>query len=345
MNMDFSRIISEVLAKVDAAKGLSELDSIRVATLGKSGIVTGLMSKIRDLSQDEKREYGARVNSLKAAISEMIDSRRIVLEREIIDMEIASERVDISLPTYGTVPGRLHPVPEVIEQVENIFYAMGFEIADGTEIEDVYYNFTAANMPEHHPARQMHDTFYISGNPDKILRTHTTPMQIHEMLRAGAPLRIIAPGRVFRSDYDATHTPVFHQVEGLVIDKGINFAHLISCLKRFFKRFFNLKDVELRIRPSYFPFTEPSAEVDIKYAIKNGKMVLGSGDHFLEVAGCGMVHPQVLRNGKIDPEAFTGFAFGFGVERLASLKYGIPDLRGYFEIDKNWKDAFGMSPF
>lgn len=342
---NFSDILSDISKKISAAQTIVELDVVKVYVFGKNGVVTNLLTKIKDLPLNEKKEFGANVNNLKQELSQILEKRRLELQCAAIEDSVNNEKLDVSLPVYGRQYGKLHPVHQVIEQIEDIFLSIGFDVAEGHEIEDTYHNFTAANIPEHHPARQMHDTFYIKGYADNILRTHTTPIQVHEMLKRGAPLRIIAPGRVFRSDYDATHTPVFHQVEGLVIDKGINFCHLISCLRKFFKCFFELSDIELRIRPSYFPFTEPSAEVDIKYSMKNGKMHIGKGDSFLEVVGCGMVHPQVLKNGHIDPEVYSGFAFGFGVERLASLKYGIPDLRGYFEIDKNWKDTFGMLPF
>lgn len=340
-----SELFSEVCKQLQDARSVADLEAVRVHAFGKSGVITKLLSQIRDVDPSERKTFGAKVNEVKDKISQQIDLKKSELKRIQIENRIKNEQLDVTIPVNPMLPGKLHPVSCVIEEIEDIFHSMGFQVETGNEIEDVYYNFTAANIPDYHPARQMHDTFYIKGQEEKVLRTHTTPIQIHSMLSRGAPLRIIAPGRVFRSDYDSTHTPVFHQVEGLVIDKNINFCNLVWCLKTFFKRFFDINDLELRIRPSYFPFTEPSAEADIKYMMKNGRMVLGKGDMFLEVVGCGMVHPQVLRNGGIDPEKFTGFAFGFGVERLASLKYGIPDLRGYFEIDRNWKDTFGMSPF
>lgn len=345
MDKDFSAILLDFSEKIEKANTLLDLDVIKVLAFGRDGVLTGLLAKIKNIPIDQRKAYGFEVNTLKRKIAGLLEEKRVLIQQEVITAEVSKEKINVSLPVYPFKYGKLHPVYQVIEMIEDIFFSLGFDIAEGSEIEDVYYNFTAANIPDHHPARQMHDTFYIKGHKGKVLRTHTTPIQIHEMLKKGAPLRVIAPGRVFRSDYDATHTPVFHQVEGLVIDKGVNFSNLIACLKTFFKRFFGVENMDLRVRPSYFPFTEPSAEVDIRYTMKNGKMSLGYGDLLLEVVGCGMVHPHVLRNGGIDPEVFTGFAFGFGVERLASLLYGIPDLRGYFEIDKNWKETFGLEPF
>lgn len=345
MTFSFDVEVNEILGKINKAGTINDLESVKVYALGKNGVITNLLSKLKEIEPCDKKIYGIEVNKAKQIIINALSEKQLQIEEDIINNEINSDKLDLSLPTYQSNSGKLHPVYHVIEEIEDIFFSMGFHIADGNEIEDVYYNFTAANMPDHHPARQMHDTFYIKDHKEKVLRTHTTPMQIHEMIKIGAPLRVIVPGRVFRSDYDATHTPVFHQVEGLVIEKGINFCNLVSCITDFFKVFFEANDLKIRIRPSYFPFTEPSAEVDLSYGIKNGKITIGSGDKFLETMGCGMVHPDVLRNGKVDPDIYSGFAFGFGVERLASLKYGIPDLRGYFEISKDWKDTFGMSPF
>jgi phenylalanyl-tRNA synthetase alpha chain len=264
-----------------------------------------------------------------------------------LEKQLYSEFVDVSMPPRPHVAGTLHPLSKVAEEIAMILSSYGFVCAEGPDIESEYYNFTALNLPDHHPARAMHDTFYMNVQADgkgrKLLRTHTSPVQIHSMLANKPPFRFFSTGRVFRSDYDATHTPMFNQTEGLMVDKNIGFAHLKWMLSDFLKKFFGIPDLLLRFRPSFFPFTEPSVEVDLNYEIKNGEMIFGSGDKWLEIGGAGVVHPNVLRYGNVDPDKYQGFAFGFGLERMTSLKYGVPDLRGYFESDERWRAAFGFA--
>jgi phenylalanyl-tRNA synthetase alpha chain len=320
-------LLSRALAEVHGAADLAALDQVRVRYLGKKGELTGQLKQLGSLPADERPAAGQAINQAKQELQGALDERRDGLESAQLEAELAAGAVDPTLPGRGQVQGGLHPITRTLERIEAIFRGAGFSVHDGPQVEDDFHNFTALNIPEDHPARAMHDTFYF---PDgRLLRTHTSPVQIREMAKQGAPIRMIAPGRVYRCDSDQTHTPMFHQVEGLVVDRGVSFTHLKAVLHQFVERFFE-RPAKLRFRPSYFPFTEPSAEVDVKS---------GSG-RWLEILGCGMVHPNVLRNVGIDPEEFTGYAFGMGVERLAMLRYGVDDLRLFFDNDLQFLKQF-----
>lgn len=343
---DIAALKSEMLSAVAAAADLESLDAVRVAALGKKGRVSELMKGLGAMTPDERKLYGPLYNGLRDELTAAIASRKAELERAALNARLEAERVDVTLPVRSIPEGSIHPVSQVMDEVIEIFADMGFAVAEGPEIEDQYYNFTALNMPESHPARQMHDTFYLKSEGDseaKVLRTHTSPVQIRTMLQQKPPIRIIAPGRTFRCDSDATHTPMFHQVEGLVIDKSTHMGHLKGCLEAFARAFFEVDSVRMRFRPSYFPFTEPSAEVDIRCSFKGDEIVFGEGDDWLEILGCGMVNPRVLANVGLDPNEYQGFAFGCGIDRLAMLKYGIPDLRQFFESDLRWLRHYGFS--
>ena len=340
----------DLLKEVDAAQNIKELEDIRVSILGKKGKITDMMKGLGALPLEQKIEMGKKLNVLKADVEKALNARKLVLEEKELNEKLAKEIVDVTLPVRPEKQGRIHPVSQIYEEVVAIFGQMGFTVAEGPDIEDQFHNFNALNMPANHPARQMQDTFYIP-NPDSddfddsyVVRTHTSPVQIRTMEKKELPIRIIAPGRTYRSDYDATHTPMFHQVEGLVIDKNITMAHLKGCLYDFVKAFFELDDVPVRYRPSYFPFTEPSAEMDIGCLKTKTELKIGAGTDWLEILGCGMVHPKVLEAGGIDPNEYQGFAFGVGIDRLAMLKYGIPDLRTFFESDVRWLKNYGFSP-
>jgi phenylalanyl-tRNA synthetase alpha chain len=297
------------------------------------------------MSPEQRQAEGPRINGLRQAASDAIAARKAALESAALDARLATERLDMSLPAPAMPRGSVHPVSQVMDELAEIFADMGFAVASGPEIEDDWHNFTALNIPETHPARAMHDTFYFEQSPagqQMLLRTHTSPVQIRTMTSQKPPIRIIAPGRVYRSDSDATHTPMFHQIEGLVIDKGIHLGHLKWTLETFLRAFFERDDVTLRLRPSYFPFTEPSVEVDVGYSLVNGKRVIGGSDKWMEVLGSGMVHPRVLTNCGIDPDQYSGFAFGTGVDRLAMLKYGMDDLRAFFDGDLRWLAHYGF---
>ena len=351
---DLSTIRSEALGAVQAAADLAALDAVRVGVLGKKGHVTGLMKTLGGMSPDERKAFGARLNELKGEIESVLEARRAALETSALDARLASERVDVSLPTRPEGQGSLHPIGQVMDEVGAIFGEMGFTWAEGPDIEDDWHNFTALNIPPDHPARQMQDTFYLPPRADGtpiVLRTHTSPVQARTMLRPdvqkmladGGSLRIIVPGRTFRIDSDATHTPMFHQVEGLVIDRTTHMGHLKGCLVDFCRAFFEIDDLPLRFRPSYFPFTEPSAEVDIGCSWKDGELRIGAGDSWLEILGSGMAHPNVIANCGLDPAVYQGFAFGMGIDRIGMLKYGIPDLRSFFDSDLRWLRHYGFS--
>jgi phenylalanyl-tRNA synthetase alpha chain len=337
-NMNLDDINSQITATAD----LDALEAVRIALLGKQGSISALLKTLGAMSPEERQEQGPRINGLRVAATDAIAAKKAVLEGAALDARLATERLDMSLPAPSFPRGSVHPVSQVMDELAEIFADMGFAVATGPEIEDDWHNFTALNIPETHPARAMHDTFYIDGKPDMVLRTHTSPVQIRTMTSQKPPIRIIAPGRVYRSDSDATHTPMFHQIEGLVIDKGIHLGHLKWTLETFLKAFFERDDVVLRLRPSYFPFTEPSVEVDVGYTVVNGKRVIGGSDGWMEVLGSGMVHPRVLRNCGIDPDEYSGFAFGTGVDRLAMLKYGMDDLRAFFDGDLRWLRHYGF---
>lgn len=324
---ELSELVRLALADIDTAADVAALDSVRVAYMGKKGELTLRLKKLGELPPEERPAAGQHINDAKRQISDQLNRRREALEAAAMEQQLIADAVDISLPGRGQQLGGRHPVMRAMTRIEAIFRNAGFGVRSGPEIEDDFHNFTALNIPENHPARAMHDTFYFpNGN---LLRTHTSPVQIRSMLKEGIPIRIIAPGRVYRCDSDQTHTPMFHQVEGLVIDRDISFANLKAVLHQFVEKFFE-RDAELRFRPSYFPFTEPSAEVDVLW--EKGK--------WLEILGCGMVHPNVLLNAGVDPEVYTGYAFGIGIERLAMLRYGVSDLRTFFENDLRFLKQF-----
>jgi phenylalanyl-tRNA synthetase alpha chain len=338
------------LEAVAAAASPAALEEVRVKALGKSGEVSALMKGLGAMSPDERREAGAKLNDVKDAVGAAIEARKAALQEAELDERLKTERVDVTLPARPESEGRLHPISQTIDEIVAIFGAMGFRVAEGPDIEDDFHNFTALNIPPEHPARQMHDTFYIqgadgTGGPGgKLLRTHTSPVQIRTMKESKPPIRIIAPGRTYRVDSDMTHSPMFHQVEGLVVDETTHMGHLKGCLIEFCRAYFGIPDLKLRFRPSFFPFTEPSAEVDIGCSRKGGELKIGAGDDWLEILGCGMVHPKVLELSGIDPARYQGFAFGMGIERIAMLKYGIPDLRTFYEADLRWLKHYGFLP-
>jgi phenylalanyl-tRNA synthetase alpha chain len=346
--MDDPQQIQEAgLGEVAAAGSPDALEQVRIKYLGRQGVVTGLMRGLGALPADQRRDAGARFNALKDTITESIEARAGELNRAALSNRLAAERADVTLPAMPAAQGRIHPISQTIDEIIAIFGEMGFVVAEGPHIEDDFYNFTALNIPPEHPARQEHDTFYLPERADGsrlVLRTHTSPVQVRTMLKQKPPIRIIVPGRTFRCDHDATHSPMFHQVEGLVIDRTTHMGHLKGCLIEFCRAFFDVDDLPVRFRPSYFPFTEPSAEVDIGCSREGGELKIGPGGSWLEILGSGMVHPQVLRNCGIDPDEYQGFAFGMGIERVAMLKYGIPDLRTMYDSDIRWLRHYGFVP-
>lgn len=349
--MDTASLKSELVSLVSSAQDMPTLEAARVAALGKKGRITDLMKNLGALSPDERRSAGAELNLLKDEIAALIERQAAQLKTQEMDMRLAAERLDITLSPRPETRGSIHPISQTIDELLTIFDAMGFTVAEGPDIEDDFHNFTALNFPIGHPAREMHDTFYLPDDErkdgeaqKKLLRTHTSTVQIRYMTTHKPPIKIVCMGRVYRADWDMTHTPVFHQIEGLVIDKTTTMAHLKGCLSEFVRAYFELDDLPVRFRPSFFPFTEPSAEMDIGCSRKDGGLKIGAGDSWLEILGCGMVHPNVLRNCGLDPEEYQGFAFGMGIERLAMLKYGIPDLRTFFEGDVRWLSHYGFDP-
>ena len=344
---DLNQLKTELQALVAEASDLAALEAARIDALGRNGRITQLLRGLGQMSADERRDAGARLNALKDAIHSSIDARKAVLEDASIDARLAAERVDITLPSRPERQGRIHPISQTMEEVVAIFGEMGFTVAEGPDIEEDWYNFTALNIPPEHPARQDHDTFYLDAEKDgsrMVLRTHTSPVQVRTMQKTKPPIRIIAPGRTYRCDHDATHSPMFHQVEGLVVDEATHMGHLKGCLIDFLRAFFGIDDLPVRFRPSYFPFTEPSAEVDIGCSFAGGTLTIGAGDGWLEILGSGMVNPKVLDNCGIDSTKYQGFAFGMGIERIAMLKYGIPDLRTFYDSDARWLDHYGFAP-
>ncbi len=336
---DLAALTKEANAAADAAQSLSELNQVRVQFLGKKGALTQYLKTLGNLPAEERPKMGQAVNEAKQALQQQIEARRIALEEAALSAKLAAETIDVTLPGRGQAMGGLHPVTRTMQRIETFFGAIGFNVAEGPEIETDFHNFTALNIPENHPARAMHDTFYIKEGT--LLRTHTSPVQIHVMENKEPPLRVIAPGRVYRCDSDVTHTPMFHQVEGFMVDENITFAHLKGMLNDFLRFFFEQDDLKTRFRPSYFPFTEPSAEVDIQCVMCQGKGCrVCSHTGWLEVLGCGMIHPEVFKNVDIDSDRFTGFAFGMGVERLTMLRYGVNDLRLFFENDLRFLKQF-----
>jgi phenylalanyl-tRNA synthetase alpha chain len=337
---------TDLVEQIRSAPDLGALEQLRLSALGKQGSITARLKSLGGMDPETRAAEAPKIHALREAVSGALAERKDALETAELDRKLATESLDLSLPAQESPRGSVHPVSQVMDELAEIFADLGFAVAEGPEIEDLWHNFTALNMPEFHPARAMQDTFYLepreAGEEPKVLRTHTSPVQIRAMQAKGAPLYAIAPGRVYRSDSDATHTPMFHQVEGIVIDRGIHMAHLTWTLETVLKAFFERDDVVLRMRPSYFPFTEPSAEVDVGYTLDKGKRVVGGSDGWMEVLGSGMVHPRVIAACGLDPDEWQGFAFGSGIDRLAMLKYGMDDLRAFFDGDIRWLKHYGF---
>jgi len=346
---DLNQLELDLITAIGAAETAAAVEELRVSALGKSGAVSGLLKGMGAMSPEERRKKGPVINGLRDRVHAALTTRKAELEAAELDSRLQAERVDLSLPARPRRRGAAHPTMQVMEEMISLFADMGFNVAEGPDVEDDFHNFTALNFPPKHPAREMHDTFFLKPDPEtgerKVLRTHTSPVQVRTMTSQTPPIRIIAPGRTFRKDSDATHTPMFHQVEGLVIDRDIHMGHLKWTLETFVARFFELDGIDARFRPHHFPFTEPSAEMDIRCDRSGGTLKLNEGDDWMEILGCGMVHPNVLRACGLDPDAWQGFAFGMGVDRLAMLKYGIPDLRPMFDADVRWLAHYGFSPF
>ena len=363
MPTDLADLKSSLHAAIAGATDEAALDAVRVSALGKKGSISALLATLGQMSPDERKLKGPEINGLKAEIAAVIESRRAALAASALDARLAGEKLDVTLPLRPapTATGRIHPVSQVIDEITAIFSDMGFAIAEGPDIETDYYNFTALNFPEGHPAREMHDTFFFSPGANgerKLLRTHTSPVQVRVMKQSNEPvpakwvsapqeppIRVVIPGRTYRNDSDQTHTPMFHQVEGLVIDKQSHIGQLRWVLEEFLKAFFEIENVTTRFRPSFFPFTEPSMEVDVQCDRSGNEVRIGEGSDWLEILGCGMVHPNVIANAGLDPDVYQGFAWGMGIDRLAMLKYGMPDLRAFFDADQRWLDHYGFRPF
>jgi phenylalanyl-tRNA synthetase alpha chain len=346
---DLRALETELLAAVAAANDEAALEAVRVAALGRNGSVSALLKTLGTMTPETRKEQGPLINSLKDRVSAALAARKDALRELALEQRLNTETVDVTLPVREPPAeiGRIHPISQVVDELTAIFADMGFAVAEGPDIETDDYNFTKLNFPESHPARDMHDTFYFNPKPDGsrlLLRTHTSPVQIRTMLAQKPPIRVIIPGRTYRSDSDQTHTPMFHQVEGLVIDKGSHLGHLKWILQEFCKAFFEVDQVKMRFRPSFFPFTEPSLEVDIQCRRDKGEVRFGEGEDWMEILGCGMVHPNVLRNCGLDPDEYQGFAWGLGIDRIAMLKYGMPDLRPFFEADARWLSHYGFRP-
>ena len=346
---DHSALRFEILAAVASASDEATLEAVRVGALGKKGSISALLATLGKMSPDERRTAGAAINALKDEVTEALAARRAILKAAALDARLKAESLDVTLPVRpsGVETGRIHPITQVFDEVTAIFADLGFAVAEGPDIESDDYNFTRLNFPPGHPAREMHDTFFFQPDETgerKLLRTHTSPVQVRTMLSQQPPIRIICPGRTYRTDFDQTHTPMFHQLEGLVIDRSAHLGHLKWLLEEFCKAFFEVRDVKMRFRPSFFPFTSPSVEVDIQCRRSGGEIRFGEGEDWLEILGCGMVHANVLRNCGIDPEVYQGFAWGIGLDRIAMLKYGLPDLRDLFDGDLRWIRHYGFKP-
>ena len=341
---DLKKLKDEFLSKLRGKLNLSEVNQIKSELFGKNGLISTQFKKIGTIAESEKKNFASDLNIIKDELQSLINSKINEAENTEINKKLEQERIDITLPERSFVRGKIHPVSQTIDEISSIFSEIGFSVEEGPDVENEYNNFTALNTPENHPARDMHDTFYLDEKKQNLLRTHTSPVQIRTMIKDKPPFKIIAPGRTYRSDSDQTHAPMFHQVEGLHIDKDINMGHLKGCLNYFIKEFFEVDKIKMRFRPSHFPFTEPSAEVDIGYEMKDGKIIVGEGDQWLEILGCGMVHPNVLKNVNVDTAKYQGYAFGIGIDRLAMLKYGINDLRAFFDCDYRWLSHFGFDP-
>jgi phenylalanyl-tRNA synthetase alpha chain len=358
---DLTKLEAELTAQIAAAADLAALEALRVAALGKQGSISALLKTLGAMTPDERREQGPLINGLRDRVAAAVAARKAALEAEALDAQLAAETLDLTLPAPPRRKGSVHPTLQVMDEMIMIFAEMGFSVAEGPDIEDDFHNFTALNFPPKHPAREQHDTFFFDEKPNgerMVLRTHTSPVQIRVMQKTNAPppapwiagaqpppIRVVIPGRTYRKDSDQTHTPMFHQMEGLVIDRGIHMGHLKWTLETFVARFFEMESVVARFRPHFFPFTEPSAEMDIQCDRSGGEIRIGQGSQWLEILGCGMVHPNVLRNCGLDPDEWQGFAFGMGIDRLAMLKYGVPDLRDMFSADVRWLGHYGFSAF
>jgi len=347
--LDSAALERDLTARIAAAADEAGLEEVRIFALGKKGVVTELMKRLGGMSDAERRVAGPALNGLKQVVAAALETRRTALKEAALGERLARERLDVSLPVRlgAEALGRVHPVSQVIDELTAIFADLGFAVAEGPDIETDHYNFTALNFPVGHPAREMHDTFFFNPKPDgsrMLLRTHTSPVQIRTMEKGDLPIRVICPGRTYRQDSDQTHTPMFHQVEGLVVDDSATIGHMKWVLEEFCKAFFEVPKVEMRFRPSFFPFTEPSMEVDIRCRRLGNEIRFGEGDDWLEILGCGMVHPNVLSAGGIDPDKHQGFAWGMGIDRIAMLKYGMPDLRAFFDADVRWLSHYGFRP-
>jgi len=341
---DIKKIKDKFFLRLKENLDLNQVNQIKTDLFGKNGLISSEFKQLGKIVAADRKIFASNLNSIKAELQDLINTKINDIKIKEINQKLEKEKIDITLPERPFAQGKIHPVSQVIDEISSIFSEIGFSVEEGPDIENQYNNFTALNTPDNHPARDMHDTFYLDDKKELLLRTHTSPVQIRTMLDDKPPFKIIAPGRTYRSDSDQTHTPMFHQVEGLHIDKDINMGHLKGCLNYFIKEFFEVDKIKMRFRPSHFPFTEPSAEVDIGYEIKDEKIVIGEGNKWLEVLGCGMVHPNVLKNVKINPNEFQGYAFGIGIDRLAMLKYGINDLRAFFDCDYRWLNHFGFDP-
>lgn len=347
--LDLKKLRTDTLSQISAAADEASLEAVRIAALGKKGSISALLAGLGKMAPDERKEVGAAINALKDEVSEAIAAKRALLKEQALEARLKEETADTTLPIapHGIEAGRVHPISQVMEELTVIFADLGFAIAEGPDIESDDYNFTKLNFPPDHPARDLHDTFFFNPGADgtrKLLRTHTSPVQVRTMLAQKPPIRVICPGRTYRCDSDQTHTPMFHQVEGLVIDRSAHLGHLKWILEESCRAFFEVQDVKMRFRPSFFPFTEPSMEVDIQCSRRGGEIRFGEGDDWLEILGAGMVHPNVLRNCGLDPDVYQGFAWGVGVDRIAMLKYGMPDLRAFFEADIRWLNHYGFRP-
>ncbi|MDC0376107.1 phenylalanine--tRNA ligase subunit alpha [Pelagibacteraceae bacterium] len=341
--IDLSTLEQEIFSGFANIKSKTELENFKIEILGKKGKLSKLFQDLATIEKDKKKEFASEINILKSKVLDKFQNLTNQFDQEELEKKLQDQTVDVTLPGANRPQGKVHPVSQVIDELTSIFAELGFSVAEGPDVENEYNNFTALNTPPNHPARDMHDTFYLDESKNLLLRTHTSPVQIRTMLNGKPPFKIIAPGRTYRCDSDQTHTPMFHQLEGLYVDQNVTMADLRGCLDYFLKKFFEVDEIKMRFRPSHFPFTEPSAEVDIGYELKNGKITIGQGDKWLEILGCGMVHPNVLKNAKVDPSKYQGYAFGVGIDRLAMLKYGINDLRSFFESDVRWLEHFGFN--
>jgi len=341
---DIIKIKEEYISKLNQDIDLNQVNQFKIELFGKNGKISNEFKKMGSISAEARKKFASDLNAIKDEIQNLISKKIQEIEIQEINLKIKNEKVDVTLPERSFNQGKIHPVSQVIDEISSIFSEIGFNVEEGPDVENEYNNFSALNTPNNHPARDMHDTFYLDKNKEFLLRTHTSPVQVRTMVKGKPPFKIIAPGRTYRSDSDQTHSPMFHQVEGLHIDKNINMGHLKGCLNYFIKEFFEVDKIKMRFRPSHFPFTEPSAEVDIGYEVKDGKIVIGEGNKWLEILGCGMVHPNVLKNVKVDTLKYQGYAFGIGIDRMAMLKYGINDLRAFFETDYRWLNHFGFDP-